>query len=255
MSDPTKEPRNGNKLTEIFKDVKFPPSSKAQIDEKYEKIQKENYKARSQKVLSKIEFLNPDAVGRLIGRANEAQVIVNGKVVEALLDTGAQIGNISERLCEDLGLEILPVGPMLELEGTGGISIPYKGIVNVSLKVPGVESFQEEVPLLVLETTEYQEKVPVALGTSVLDLVVKAMTIEETEEATLSMKCVLKATMLSAGLRSVLASTPVKLDQFQGLLKVTKRIVIPPFETVAVSALSKIKGHTHKVHVVTEASV
>ena len=37
--------------------------------------------------ISNSKFLNPDPWTRLIGRANEEKVIVNGKTVTALLDT------------------------------------------------------------------------------------------------------------------------------------------------------------------------
>ena len=61
---------------------------------------------------------------QLVGRVNEALVVLDGCEVAALVDLGAQVSNISAQLCEELGLEIQPLGWLLELEGTGGAAIP-----------------------------------------------------------------------------------------------------------------------------------
>ena len=80
-------------------------------------------KQRGWKEIAPIPFLNPDPVAQLVGRANEAPVVVNGCKVATLVDLGAQVSNISAQLCEELGLKIQPLGQLLELEGTGGASL------------------------------------------------------------------------------------------------------------------------------------
>ena len=75
---------------------------------------------------------------RLVGHANEVPVIVDGQEVIALVNLGAQVSNISVQLCEDLGLEIQPLGRLLKLEGTGGAAIPYLRFVEVNLQIPGI---------------------------------------------------------------------------------------------------------------------
>ena len=55
----------------------------------------------------------------LVGCANEVPVVIDGCEVAALIDSGAQVLYISVQLCEDLDLEIQPLGWLLELEGTG----------------------------------------------------------------------------------------------------------------------------------------
>ena len=99
------------------------------------------------KTLIPIPFLNPDPVARLVGCANEAPVVVDGREVTALVDLGAQVSTISARLCEELDLEIQPLGRLLELEGTGGAAIPYLGFVEVNLQIPGVRRYNEDVLL------------------------------------------------------------------------------------------------------------
>ena len=57
---------------------------------------------------------------RLIGRANEEQVVVNGHPVTALLDTGSQVTHISEACCQANNIQIHPLDKLVEIEGTGG---------------------------------------------------------------------------------------------------------------------------------------
>ena len=57
---------------------------------------------------------------RLIGRANEEQIIINGHPVTALLDTGSQVTHISEAFCQANNIQIHPLDKLVEIEGTGG---------------------------------------------------------------------------------------------------------------------------------------
>ena len=57
---------------------------------------------------------------RLIGRANEEQIMINGHAVTALLDTGSQVTHISEAFCQTNNIQIHPLDKLVEIEGTGG---------------------------------------------------------------------------------------------------------------------------------------
>ena len=54
------------------------------------------------------KFLNPDPWARLIGRANEEKIIVNGNTLTALLDTGSQVTHISLDYCHTMGIPHKP---------------------------------------------------------------------------------------------------------------------------------------------------
>ena len=71
--------------------------------------------------MSNSKFLNPDPWTRLIGRANEEKVIVNGKTVTALLDTGSQVTHISLDYCQAMGIPIHPIYQLVKIEGSGGM--------------------------------------------------------------------------------------------------------------------------------------
>ena len=62
-----------------------------------------------------------DPWSRLIGRANEEQVVINGHPVTALLDTGSQITHVSEAFCQANQIQINPLDQLVEIVGTGGI--------------------------------------------------------------------------------------------------------------------------------------
>ena len=61
-----------------------------------------------------------DPWARLIGRANEEQIILNGHPVTALLDTGSQVTHISEAFCQANEIQINPLDQLVEIGGTRG---------------------------------------------------------------------------------------------------------------------------------------
>ena len=57
---------------------------------------------------------------KLMGKANEEQIMINGHPVTALLDTGSQVTHISETFCQTNNIQIKPLDKLVEIEGTGG---------------------------------------------------------------------------------------------------------------------------------------
>ena len=56
-----------------------------------------------------------DPIARLVGRSNDLPVIIEVQQVKALLGTGAKVSTMSEQLCKDLGLEVNPLGNLLDI--------------------------------------------------------------------------------------------------------------------------------------------
>ena len=67
----------------------------------------------------------------------------------ALVDTGSQISTLTEGFCNERGLRILPLRNLMErvlhLEGTGGITIPYKGYVEANLTILNLPQYNKDV--------------------------------------------------------------------------------------------------------------
>ena len=138
-------------------------------DPKLKLTQDKAVNKRRWKVITSIPFLNPDPVVQLVGCANEAPVVMDGHEVAALVDSRAQVSNISAQLCKELGLEIQPLGQLLELEGTGGAAILYLRFVEVNLQIPGIRGCNEDVLLLAIPTMAYTEGVLVMVGSKIID--------------------------------------------------------------------------------------
>ena len=67
---------------------------------------------------------------KLIGRANEEQIMINGHPVTALLDTGSQVTHISEAFCHANNFQIHPLDKLVEIEGTGGTLLKTQAILK-----------------------------------------------------------------------------------------------------------------------------
>ena len=57
---------------------------------------------------------------KLVGRANEDKIFINGQPVTALLDTGSQVTHVSQDYCLANGIKINPINQLVNIEGMGG---------------------------------------------------------------------------------------------------------------------------------------
>ena len=57
---------------------------------------------------------------KLVGRANEERIFINGHPVSALLDTGSQVTHVSHDFCLANGIQINSITQLVNIEGTGG---------------------------------------------------------------------------------------------------------------------------------------
>ena len=110
------------------------------------------------------EYHNPDPLVRLIGDANEAPAIVEGVPITSLVDSGACMSAMVKSFAKELRLEIKPLKTILDIEGTGGGTVPHYGYVECRLKLPQIEKFDVDV-MLIIDDSNYGMRVPVQLGT------------------------------------------------------------------------------------------
>ena len=200
-------------------------------------------------------------------------MVVDGCEVAAFMDSGAQVSNISAQLCKELGLEIQPLGWLLELEGTGGAAIPYLGFVEVNLQILGIRCYNKGVLLLAIPTTAYAERVPVMVGSKIIDRGLSCMTVGELTHATATWQQAQFGAVMSGSLQlSHSSSEKLKLENFsgendpvavqksqldgvKGAVCTTQKVTIPPFQTVNIKANAGVKGHCMKVHVLMEPAL
>ena len=92
---------------------------------------------------------------------------------------------MSAKFCQDLALQIKPLGWLLELEGIGGAAIPYLGFVEVNLQIPGIRNCNEDVLLLVIPITTYKT-VLVMVGSKIIDKALSLMIMGELVKMTVT---------------------------------------------------------------------
>ena len=68
---------------------------------------------------------------RLIGEANQTDIIIENERVKGLMDSGVQVSSISDTFASKLGLKIKQLDTLLDLEPTGGRQVLYDGYVEL----------------------------------------------------------------------------------------------------------------------------
>ena len=129
--------------------------------------------------------------------------------------------------------------------------MPYNGYVELRMRVPNVRAFDLDVLMLVIPESEYSRRVPVTIGTIHIDEIIDLITDEELKTANrqwqrgiISRKVVVKQLHLKEN-KDI-------LDQIKGDVKLTRKITIPPLETINVSGMTNINKHTKRVNIITE---
>ena len=66
------------------------------------------------------DYYNPNCWARILGRANETDVEIDGVISKALIDSGAMISIMSWDYCHERGYEIQLLEHLVPIEGSGG---------------------------------------------------------------------------------------------------------------------------------------
>ena len=196
-------------------------------------------------------YHNPDPLVRLIGEPNETSVIIENAQVKGLVNSGAQISSISDKFAKLLKLPINKLETLLDLEPTGGESIPYEGYVEVRMQVPGIAAFDLDVLMLVIPESEYLKRVSVTLGTLHIAEIIHLITDKELQQVD---KCWQRGIILQkiAMKTAQLKENKDVLDKVTGNVKLTCKVTIPPLETVTISGVTNVNAHSKRVNIVTE---
>ena len=216
-----------------------------------------------------VPFLNPNPIAHLVGQSNEVPVFVNGEGY-CINWFWAQVSSVSSGFWEQMALKFHPLDWLLELEGTVRSAILYLGYVEVNLQIPGIRDYNEDILLLVIPTTTYSRKVPVMLGSKIIDRVMGIIMRGELAKATVTWKQAHFGADMSRPLQlphkstkgnadddrrttpSVAPNPPLPkafcLDGVQGHVCTTQESTIPPFGTINIHHKTDIQGHCMWVH-------
>ena len=105
-----------------------------------------------------------------MGGANESLILANGVPSLGLIDTGSQITTVSRSYVSKVTSKpIQPLGNILNVQGAGGNSIPYLGYVELAINlIPEYPKCSVAVPVLVVEDTEHNARVPFIIGVNLI---------------------------------------------------------------------------------------
>ena len=130
------------------------------------------------KLLAEPSYHNCSPLVQLISHANEAMVVVEGMEKMAVVDTGSQVFILTEGFHSEFGLKTFHWG-FVASSGDRGYFNTTKGYVEANLLVPGLLWYNDNMLFLVISEYKYGERVPVEIGTLVIDHLVITMTVED----------------------------------------------------------------------------
>ena len=107
--------------------------------------------------------------------------MVEGQEARALIDSGSQLSSISLAWVKKLNLKSQQLWYILQIEGSGGLDVPYLGYVETHCGVPEIRAFDTDVLLLILPDSVHNMHTPITLGTLHIDMVIKLATKKELE--------------------------------------------------------------------------
>ena len=187
------------------------------------------------------------------GRANETDVEIDGIISKVLIDSGTMILMMSRGYCHEHGYEIQLLDHLVLLEGSGGAYVPYLGYVQVRMHIPGITSFDRDVLLLVSHTTtHHHQRVPIQVGSCIIDQVMNYISEDELQSLSQSWKVAYVSMIISKS--APVSGLKFDLDQVKGKVVSDEEVKIPTLQTAVVKGLTMVTGHQKHVHVLVEPS-
>ena len=88
---------------------------------------------------------------------------------------------ISLAWVKKLNLKPQQLWSILQIEGSGGLDVPYLGYVETSLRIPEIKAFDNDILLLIVPDSVHTHSTPITLGTLHIDMAIKLATKKELE--------------------------------------------------------------------------
>ena len=84
---------------------------------------------------------------------------------------------VSKGYCDENRYEIQPLDWLVPIEGSGRADVAYLCYVEVRMQIPGISSFNQDVLMLISHTTtHYHRRVPLQVGSQIIDQVTNCIT-------------------------------------------------------------------------------
>ena len=112
----------------------------------------------------------------ICGKPTESNIIINEIQTQTLLDTGSTVSTINRKFYEE-NLSTIPIQKLdllLDIECADGKSLPYEGFIEAELEIPTIRHKVNAI-LLVIPESNYNNSVPLLLGTNVLGVIMEIL--------------------------------------------------------------------------------
>ena len=117
-----------------------------------------------------------------MGPENVGQTLIDGELVPALIDNGARVNTVTPAFVKKCGLVVGSIADLNKHRGripvscSGGYYTEPIGYVMVRVQFPRTPSYDEnQVALVIRDGSEFSQRVPVIIGTPMIDRVVRAL--------------------------------------------------------------------------------
>ena len=194
---------------------------------------------------------NPDPLFRLVGEVNETNILVEGQGVRALIDSGSQLSSISLAWVKKLNLRPQQLWSILQIEGLGGLEVPYLGYVETHLRIMEIKAFDTDVLLLIVPDSVHTMCTHITLGTLHIDMAIKLATKKELESLNKQWKRSLITTKLTMKETQIVNQEDAQIvSKIDSIVKIARDTTIVPFRIAEVKGAIKAPNHYKCVNVV-----
>ena len=188
------------------------------------------------------EYYKPNPQVRILGGANETDAEIDGIISKSLINSVAMILMMSRGYCDEHGYEIQPLDHLVLIEGSTGADVPYLGYVEIRMHIPGINSFDRDVLMLISHTaTHYHQRVPIQIGSHIINQVINCISKDELQSLSQSWKMAYISTIISKS--ELVSDLGFDLDQVKGKVVTGEEVKIPALQTAVVKGFTTVTRH------------
>ena len=165
---------------------------------------------------------------------------MEGQEARALIDSGSQLSAISLAWVKKLNLKPQQLQSILQIEGSGGLEVPYLGYVEIHLRIPEIKTFDNDILLSIVPDSEHTLCTPITLGTLHIDMAITLAMKKELVNLNKQWKRSLIATKLTMNEAQIVNQEDAQIvSKIDSIVKIARNTTIVPFGTTEVKGVIK----------------